>query len=231
MRIKSFLLNLGKLLLGGIMYFVGFMLGAMLATGLRLPPPPMPEGISQSSAGIALISSLFSGLIIAIFYPPLDKSRDFASAWKTFFAQKCRGEWWWRLLLAAVAFMPVYLLSGYLVRPFIGNYYIDGMFGLKAAGWSELLPVLLLRSFLFLLVCLPIIVTWQGSSRSLFFRLGTSLFILVGLLYMLTAYWLPLNVRIPHTIEILLDSFAYSGVLICLLTKRPPKQRASSMNL
>jgi hypothetical protein len=179
----------------------------------------------------ALISSLLSSLVIAMLFPPLDKSRDFASAWRTFFAQKSRGELWWRLLAAAVAFVPVYLLFGFLVNPFTGNYYNDAMFGLRAAGWAEILPVLFLRSFLFLLVCLPIIVAWQGSARSLFFRLGTSLFILVGLLYMLTGYWLPLNVRIPHAIEILLDSLVYAGVLVWLLTKRPSTRRASSMNL
>lgn len=139
--------------------------------------------------------------------------------------------WWWRLLIATVTFMPIYLFFGFLVTPFTMNYYNDSLFGLRSAGWGEILPILLLRSFLFLLVCLPIIVSWQGSRRCLFLRLGTSLFFLVGLLYMLTGYWLPLAVRIPHAIEIMLDSFSYSGALVCLLALKPSGRDKHSINL
>jgi hypothetical protein len=54
---------------------------------------------------------------------------------------------------------------------------------------------------------------------SLFYSLGFALFVLVGLLYMLGAYYMPLEVRLPHTLEILVDSFAYAGVLVILLVK------------
>jgi len=60
---------------------------------------------------------------------------------------------------------------------------------------------------------------WQRSKRSLFLSLGFALFVLVGFLYMLGAYYMPLNIRIPHTLEILADSFAYAGVLVVLLAK------------
>lgn len=36
--------------------------------------------------------------------------------------QKIIQNYMWRLLLATLVFMPVYLIFGYLVHPFIGNY-------------------------------------------------------------------------------------------------------------
>jgi hypothetical protein len=54
----------------------------------------------------------------------------------------------------------------------------------------------------------------------LFLRLGFALFVLVGLLYMIAADWMPISVRLPHTLEILADEFAYAGVLVALLKGR-----------
>jgi hypothetical protein len=76
---------------------------------------------------------------------------------------------------------------------------------------------------LFLLACLPIILTWQKSELALFWRLGLALFFLVGFVIMLYATWLPLYVRIPHTLEILADEFVYAGALVWLLGKRQPE--------
>jgi hypothetical protein len=58
---------------------------------------------------------------------------------------------------------------------------------------------------------------WQRSKRSLFLSLGFALFVLVGFLYMLGAYYMPLAVRVPHTLEILADSFTHAGLLVVLL--------------
>jgi len=84
---------------------------------------------------------------------------------------------------------------------------------------EEILLVLSVRSVLFLLACLPIVVMWQRSTWSLFLNLGFALFVLVGFLYMLGAYYMPLAVRVPHTLEILADSFTHAGLLVVLLAK------------
>ena len=93
------------------------------------------------------------------------------------------------------------------------------MFGLRQPSQGEMILVLLIRSVLFLLACLPIFVMWKCSIRRLFAALGFALFVLVGFLYMLGAYYMPLAIRLPHTLEILADSFAYAGILVVLLVK------------
>jgi len=175
----------------------------------------------------SIIPSLFCSGVVALLFPPEERGPGFVTASKEFFRRRSAGQWHWRLLLAIAAFVPVYLFFGLLVNPITGEYYRQNMHGLQAAEWGQILPIQFLRSLLFLLACLPIFIAWQRSESSLFLRLGTAQFILVGLLYMLISYWLPLFVRIPHSLEILADSFMYTGILTWLLLGKLPffKQR------
>ncbi len=50
----------------------------------------------------------------------------------------------------------------------------------------------------------------------MFLRLGFALWVLVGLLYMLSADRMPLTVRLPHALEIFADEFVYTGALVWL---------------
>ena len=68
-----------------------------------------------------------------------------------------------------------------------------------------------------MLACLPIIVLWQRSERALILSLGAALFILVGFASLLAASWLPLIVRVTHSLEIFADEFLYAWVLVKLV--------------
>jgi len=295
MNIKQLIVDLGKLLISGLAYFIGIIVGSIVTATLHLPQPPMPEGVDQASAAIALLlvspilaltlvliarniaggwltrtlilsfltyvaytlnnvldallyltayastsafttisailPSLLCGGVVALLFPPKEKGESFVLAWKEFFRRRNPRQWLWRLLLASVAYMPVYLFFGLLVRPITGDYYQQNMYGLKAAGWGQILPVLFVRSLLFMLACLPVFIAWQKSGLSLFLSLGTAQFVLVNFLYMLISYWLPLFVRIPHALEVLADSFVYTGVLTWLLLGRLPLFEQKSPNL
>jgi hypothetical protein len=43
---------------------------------------------------------------------------------------------------------------------------------------------------------------------------------LVGFMSVITSYWFPWQMRLFHGLEILADSFVYTGVLVALLVKR-----------
>lgn len=122
---------------------------------------------------------------------------------------------WWlgRLIAGALAFVPIYLIFGLIAIQFTGQYYAQNQFGLTFAGLDRFLPVLLFRSALFFLVSLPILKRWQGTRTEFVLSLGISLSLLVGLLYIIQAYWMPLAVRIPHALEIVADSLGYAWVL------------------
>ncbi len=152
-----------------------------------------------------------------------------------FFSRCTPLAWILRLAVAAVAFMPIYWFFGVMVVPVTGEYYRQNLYGLQMPTLNQILMILFVCSVLFLIACLPIFVLWQKSARGLFLNLGFALFVLVGLLYMLAADWMPVSVRLPHTIEILADEFVYAGVLVVLLMRvgavTRTKQRAVALGL
>jgi hypothetical protein len=166
-----------------------------------------------------LLPSIFCATAAAWLFPPVEKGSSLATMAREFFGGRAAGAWAWRVAVAAVVFVPIYLVFGLLVAPLTAQYFQDSMYGLRLPSQEEILLVLLVRSGLFLLACLPIIITWRRSRWSLFLSLGFALFVLVGFLYMLGAYYMPLAVRVPHILEILADSFTYAGLLVVLLAK------------
>ena len=282
MSFKHLLINLGKLLLCGIAFFVGMEIGGMVASFMGLQAAPMAPGadrnlslfysllatpllalvlalvarglggafvprtlilsfltwivysvndqlegllVSTYSTGFwfavveSLVPSLLCGAAVALLFPPAEEGKELGVALKTFFARRGVGAWVWRLVIASVAFMPIYFIFGLMVLPFVADYYQQNQYGLQAPSVDHLFTILFVRSVLFLLACLPILTVWQESVRSLFFRLGFALFVLVGFPSILIAYWLPMSLRLPHALEILADEFVYAGVLVALLAK------------
>jgi len=160
--------------------------------------------------------------VTARLFQPVNPNIGWMTAARTFFNQRSALSWSWRFIAAALVFVPIYLSFGSLVVPFTGEYFRQQMYGLTMPSQTEVIMVLTIRSVLFLLACLPIIITWQKSKWNLVLSLGFGLFSLVGLLYMLGADYMPLAIRIPHTLEILADSFVHAGLLVILLVGIKP---------
>lgn len=159
-------------------------------------------------------------------WPSQPQGEAFLPHWRAHFQQRPAHAWRWRLAVAAVSFMPIYYGFGLLVVPFVGDFYQQGDFGLAVPSLPTLLVVLLVRSLLFFAACLPVIVAWRGSKLRLWLNLGFALFVMVGLLYMLAGNWLPVPMRVIHSLEILADSVVHAGVLVWLLA--PPAVPATA---
>ncbi|MBN1451786.1 MAG: hypothetical protein JW963_12285 [Anaerolineales bacterium] len=166
-------------------------------------------------------ASLLCGAVASWLFPPQSRGDGFIGCAKTLFARYNAVGWSWRALAALLAFPLIYLAFGCLISPLVADYYADGLFGLELPSWSQILPILLLRSLFFLFACLPVLILWQNSHRGLFLTLGLILFLLVGGLSMLQAYWLPVPLRLIHSLEILVDELVYTAVLLVLY--RAPK--------
>jgi len=282
MKLTSWFHYLWKLPLCGLLFFIGFIQGNLLATWLGFAMPVMPAGADATivlqytlvgslilAAGLAAVSqglsshflarwlilfffawigygvntyleaAIFSTMAAASWYtvvmyfpaallcsaavawlfPSATKTSGLAARVRVFFAGRGEGEWIWRLLLAYLAFPVAYLFFGTLIAPIVLPYYREGLNELALPGWDQILPILALRSLLFMIVCLPIVIDWRLSNRRLFLTLGVTLFILVGGLGMLEAYWLPPTLRIVHSLEIFADEMVYAGALVLLLRK------------
>jgi len=167
-----------------------------------------------------IIASLSCGAAAAWLFPAKNKADDFFISAKNFFARHTPVSWTWRFLAALFAFPLVYLSFGRLIAPLVMEFYEQGLFDLTLPAWSQILPILLLRSLLFLFACLPVLILLQASPRRMFWMLGLTLFLLVGGLSMLQAYWLPAELRLIHSLEILADELVYAGILVFLF--KPP---------
>lgn len=128
-------------------------------------------------------------------------------------------QWTWRLLGAWLAFPLIYLVFGMCVAPFVLDYYRAGVAGLQIPAAGVILRTELLRSALYLLVSVPVILLWSRSRSELFLALGFAHAVMVGIFGLAQAYWFPTALRVAHTAEITADSFAYAGVLVLLFAK------------
>ncbi|HET9224609.1 MAG TPA: hypothetical protein VFO07_19000 [Roseiflexaceae bacterium] len=268
-----------KLLLCGLAFYVGIIMGAAAAPLLGLPVPAIPPGVDQATLSwylvpvslilaltlsfiarglsggfvarwlilaafvwivyalnnyleasifssyeaaspfmlvVFLAASIWGGAAAALLFAPGAPGTYFAANLRAFGEQYTIQGWVWRSLAALAAFPAIYVFFGSLVAPFVIDYYREQSLGLVLPGWAQIIPMQFLRSLLFLLACLPVLIAWQRSRRSLLLSLGWALFVLVGLLNLLQAIWLPATLRLVHTLEILADSFVYAWVLVIL---------------
>lgn len=166
-----------------------------------------------------LVAILLCATVVAALIRPEEPGVSLRSRLEVFFGQHPPQRWPWILLLSLLAFPFAYVVFGLLVEPFVIEFYEQQVASLATPGWGEIMPILLLRSLLFLLASLPVLIFWQKSRLQLLITLGSALFFLVGGLYMLQSYWFPVIMRVAHSLEILADSFVYAGVLVLLLTK------------
>ncbi len=161
-------------------------------------------------------ASLLAGAVAAWLFKPQGDAGNFITRAQIFFARFNAAGWGWRISAALLAFPLIYLAFGRLIAPLVMDYYAQGQFGLTLPTWGQILPIQLLRSLLFLLAGLPVLILWQSSRRGLILTLGLVLFLLVGGLNMLQAYWMPANLRLIHSLEILADELVYAAVLAAL---------------
>jgi len=172
---------------------------SMLYTGLSLLLPTLGQ----------------AAVIAALFEPPSKalRTRERLSAFPL-------SGWAWRLAVALVVFPVIYFIFGLLVEPLIREYYVQGQFELALPPLSVIIPVQLLRSALFLLVSLPVILRWGKSRTALILTLGFALFVFVGGFSMVTTYWFAWQLRLFHSLEILADEMVYALILVTLFAPR-----------
>jgi hypothetical protein len=150
----------------------------------------------------------------------LIRSSEEGDVLPTVFADQPITKWWWRLVLAWMAFPFIYYFFGALIYPLVADAYTSPDFGLRLPGPLVVVGAVSLRSLLFLVVTIPILANWRGSRRSLVLSLTVSLTAVVGVAGMFESTWMPLQMKLVHGVEITADSFVHAWVLVALLLPR-----------
>lgn len=87
-------------------------------------------------------------------------------------------------------------------------------------GAGLILSVQILRSILFLLASLPVLILWSATRPQCVAPLGIAIFVLTATFEIVMAYELPAVLRITHSIEILADSMIYAWLMVKLLVQQ-----------
>jgi hypothetical protein len=177
-----------------------------------------------------LFPALFTAAAIALLWRPAAGSLTDQPSLAAYLSTRRPGDWAWRFAAAWLCFPPIYYLAGRGVAIFTLSYYQDPSHSLGLTlnlTLGSLMAMQVLRGALFLLAVLPIIVAWRGTPRGLWLAVGSVIFVQIAIQTIVQAYWLPfVAVRIPHGIELLVDSFAQAAVYAWAL-KRGAREAVS----
>jgi hypothetical protein len=122
-------------------------------------------------------------------------------------------EWAWRIAAAWLAFPVIYWCFGSLVAPFVIDSYRSGVGGLVIPSTQTIAGMQLLRGALFLIATLPIALLWKKSRGAFIVSVGLAYAVAVGVFQLVQGTFLPVTLRVLHSIEIAADSFAYAAML------------------
>ena len=211
-----------RFLRGLVFTFLIFIcLGLTAVMEMRIFMTVYSHGGSLAAILAAIPPSLLCGFGLAFLVAPEDSEVSAGRRLNNFFAAHSAMSWVVRFALAILAFGIIYFFFGMIVAPFVVPFYRAGVLGLILPPFSVILPVLFVRSALFLLAFLPFLALWTRSRLSLILAGGLAFWFLTGLYGMLMVVFWPPVMRICHGLEIGADAFAYAAALVFLLVPRP----------
>lgn len=210
-----------RLLRGMALFFLIFIcLGVTAVLEMRTFLTVFSHGGELAAVFVVLPPALLCGLALSYLLARTGPQMSAVEKTRSFFAAHSPLSWTARFALAILSFAVAYFLFGMIVAPFVVPFYRAGVLGLTLPPFSVILPVLFVRSILFLLACLPFLILWTRSRASLILSLGIGFWFLTGLFGLLQVFFWPPVMRIAHSLEIGADSFAYAAALVFLFLPR-----------
>jgi hypothetical protein len=171
-----------------------------------------------------IFPSLFISLAIAKMWKPIREDRSLRTEAPGYFARRKTPDWTWRLVLAWLAYVPIYYFVGVAISPWVLPYYNDPSLelGIILPDMSVMIALQFIRSAFFLFAAMLVIIMWKGNKQSLRLGLGLSIFVQVAMIPLIVGYWLPIGLRIPHAFELTVDSFAQAIIYVGFLFNELP---------
>jgi len=203
-----------------IAFLIFICMGLTSVMEMRIFMTVYAQGGSLAAILVVIPPALLCGLALGYLLPQEPAEVSAEQRLRSFFAAHSAISWAARFVLAILLFGVFYFLFGMLVAPFVVPFYRAGVLGLTLPPFSVIIPVLLIRSVLFLLACLPFLILWTRSRVSLILSLGLAHWFLTGGYGMLMVVFWPPVMRVGHGLEIAADSFAYAAALVFLLLPR-----------
>jgi len=181
----------------------------------------MFANLSVLTAGVvfALFLAFVEGGLAAVLFLPESHEGSLFAELSTYFSERRWSSWFWRILLASVAYFPIYFFFGMLISPFVMPYYSDPSLGLRIPSFAVMVPVELFRGFLYVIIMLGIFSTVKAKRWTMAAIVGLILYVPGGLVPLMSEHTLPPQIVPFHMIEIFADSIVYGIVLTRLLNR------------
>jgi hypothetical protein len=168
---------------------------------------------------LSLVLSFVEGGLAAVLLLPESHEGSLFAELSTYFSERRWSSWVWRILLASVAYFPIYFFFGMLISPFVMPYYSDPSLGLKIPLFAVMIPVELFRGLLYVIIMLGVFSTIRAKRWTMAAIVGLVLYVPGGLVPLMSEHTLPPQIVPFHMIEIFADSIVYGIVLTRLLNR------------
>lgn len=169
---------------------------------------------------LSLLTTLVQAIMAGVLFLAEVPTRSLISEVSTYLDERKLASWAWRMVVASVAYFPVYFIFGALISPFVVPYYTNPSSGLKIPSFTVIIPLELLRGFLYVISLLSLFATIRASRRTVFAAIASVLYVPGALVPLMVPHSLPAEILPFHLVEILADSIVYGAVITWLLGRK-----------
>jgi hypothetical protein len=170
---------------------------------------------SIESLMMTMLISLFGALLkstSAILLLQPKGSKDITAALKSHISSRSRSSWVKRIIAASAVYLPIYFIFGVMVSPFVIPYYRQPSSGLVIPSFTIIIPLELLRGFIYAIVLLVVFAGIKSGRRLNFVVASTLLYIpgaFLPLIFGLVSFSSLSPVAPFHMVEMFGDSVVY----------------------
>jgi hypothetical protein len=179
--------------------------------------------IKTSSALVPLTGAVLAlGLAIpvAVLYPPATTDDRVGAALHDTLASRHWWSWGWRIVLASVVWVPVYLAFAAADAPFVHRYYHETGTTFTIPSGGVLMLAELSRGILHALVLATLAALLRRGRRATWFWLALAFAVFNAWLPLIQRTDWPYYLRAANLVEVTCDAVVYGGLVVLLLSRR-----------
>ncbi|MEM4616239.1 MAG: hypothetical protein QXY19_04460 [Archaeoglobaceae archaeon] len=204
-------------------FLVNFLVIYMLSYLIGAPEIAIYTNYEINYQLFLLLEQFFVGFTIAflitILFKPKEVNSKISVEIKRYFLSRGRKDWIFRFSLTSLLFPLIYFFFGYIFTPITASYYINSPLGLKIPEIGVIIPIEILRGFIYNLTFIPLLALLKMQILRLGFYFSLLLAVIGAIVPLMVAVTWPLELRFGHAIEMTLDSFAQGFMISLLLHK------------
>lgn len=165
---------------------------------------------------IGLLVTFVEALLVGFLFTPNQVGRSFLKEIRAYFDQRSWYSWILRVVAGSIVYFPIYFAFGALISPFVIPYYQNPTMGLMIPSFTVMIPLELVRGFLYVIALLPIIAVLRVQRKYVYAGTASLLYVAGAFVPFLSGPALPVQLRIFHGLEILADCLVYGAALVYL---------------